>query len=277
MTPAGYKMALRLHNKIAVVTGSSSGLGRAIALAYAREGATVVCADLNEEARAEVAAEGSINTDEAIRQSGGRAIFVKTDVSLSQDFEALVQKTAQEFGRLDILVNNAGISVESRRPPAGIHETPEEVWDTTMAVNVKSVFLGSKYAVAQMLRQDAHSSGHRGWIINMSSIYGLVAGRHNVSYATSKAAVVNLTRQVALDYADQKIHCNAICPGYTKTAIFANTIKGLHDENDIEAKHPLGGTGTPEDIVGAAIFLASDEAAWITGVSLPVDGGFTAQ
>ncbi|KAI1078823.1 NAD(P)-binding protein [Whalleya microplaca] len=270
-------MALRLHNKVAIVTGASSGLGRAIALAYAREGASVVCADLREEARSEIATETSIHTDEAIRQSGGRSIFVKTDVSLSQDFEALVQKTVQEFGRIDILVNNAGISIESNRTPAGVHETPEAVWDTTMAVNTKSVFLGSKYAVAQMLRQDAHSSGHRGWIINMSSIYGLVAGRHNVSYAASKAAVANLTKQVALDYAADKIHCNAICPGYTKTAIFTNTIANLDDKSGIEAKHPLGGAGTPEDIVGAAIFLASDEAAWITGVCLPVDGGFTAQ
>ncbi|RYP61717.1 hypothetical protein DL769_007579 [Monosporascus sp. CRB-8-3] len=272
-----HAMPNRLQSKVAIVTGSSSGLGRAIALAYASEGAAVVCADLKPEARAEVTAEGAIHTDEQIRRDGGRVIFVKTDVSVARDVENLVLKAVSEFGRVDILVNNAGISIEANRPPAGVHETPEETWDTTMAVNAKSVFLGSKYAIAQMLRQEVHSSGHRGWIINMSSIFGLVGGRYNVSYAASKAAVSNLTKQVAMDYAEHRIHCNAICPGYTRTAIFANTIQNLDDVNDIQARHPFGGVGTPQDIVGAAIFLASDEAGWITGICLPVDGGYTAQ
>ncbi|RYP43192.1 hypothetical protein DL768_010044 [Monosporascus sp. mg162] len=264
-------------SKVAIVTGSSSGLGRAIALAYAGEGASVVCADLKPEARAEITAEGAIHTDEQIRRDGGRVIFVKTNVSIAKDVEDLVLKAVSEFGRVDILVNNAGISIEADRPPAGVHETPEETWDTTMAVNAKSVFLGSKYVIAQMLRQEMHSSGHRGWIINMSSIFGLVGGRHNASYAASKAAVSNLTKQVAMDYAEHRIHCNAICPGYTQTAIFVNTIQNLDDVNGIRARHPFGGVGTPQDIVGAAIFLATDEAGWITGICLPVDGGYTAQ
>ncbi|KAI0544036.1 NAD(P)-binding protein [Xylaria curta] len=269
-------MCSRLSQKVAIVTGSSSGLGRAIALAYAREGAAVVCADLNRNARAEIPDEARLCTDDAITLEGGRAIFVKTDVSKAQDFEDLVGKTIKAFGRLDILVNNAGISIESSRPPTGVHETPESVWDTTMAVNAKSVFLGSKYAIKQMLQQENHESGHGGWIVNIASAHGLVAGPASPSYAASKAAVVNLTRQVALDYAKHKIHCNVICPGYTQTAIFKDTIKNMSSYDEIVAKHPMG-LGVPEDIVGAAVFLASDEARWITGTSLSVDGGYMAQ
>ncbi|KAI1737875.1 hypothetical protein F4680DRAFT_201328 [Xylaria scruposa] len=207
-------MCSRLSQKVAIITGSSSGLGRAIALAYAREGAAVVCADLNRNARAEIPDEARLCTDDAITQEGGRAIFVKTDVSKAQDFEELVEKTIKAFGRLDILVNNAGISIESSRAPTGVHETPESVWDTTMAVNAKSVFLGSKYAIKQMLQQENHESGHGGWIVNIASAHGLVAApacreiiflnwynqtriytdQALASYAASKAAVVNLTR-----------------------------------------------------------------------------------
>ncbi|KAI1328924.1 NAD(P)-binding protein [Xylariaceae sp. FL0255] len=267
-------MSQRLNGKVAIVTGSSSGLGRAIALAYSREGATLVCSDLKPEARAEVPDEVQINTHDVITKGGGKAIFVKCDVSRAADWEILVQKAVAEYGRIDILVNNAGISIEAGNAPLACHETPEDTWDITMAVNTKSVFLGCKFVLAQMLKQELHSSGHGGWIINMSSIFGLTAGRFNISYAASKAAVVNMTKQVALDYAEHKIHCNAICPGYTKTAIFAQTVAHFDDADGIAARHPFGGVGTPQDLVGAAIFLASDEASWITGVALPVDGGY---
>ena len=177
-----------------------------------------------------------------------------------------------------------------------------------MNVNAKSVFLGSKYVIPQMLLQEKNSLGDRGWIINISSIYGLTGGKHTcktritcvssrhaknaASYAASKGAVTNLTRQVARDYAEDGIHCNAICPGCwsclmsqrwelwsvnsrtdTQTAIFLNTIKTA-DSDEIESWHPLHGVGSPEDLVGAAVFLASDEARWITGINLPVDGGY---
>ncbi|KAF7555397.1 hypothetical protein G7Z17_g2257 [Cylindrodendrum hubeiense] len=267
----------RLAGKIAIVTGSSSGLGRAISLAYSREGASLVCVDLKPEARAEVASECEINTDELVRQNGGRAIFIQADLSKSDAVEAMVKQAVAEYGRIDILVNNAGISIEARHAPLRIHETPDETWDVTMAVNARSIFLTSKHTLQQMIRQDAFPSGDRGWIINMSSIFGLVGGYNNCSYAAAKAAVSNLTRQVALDYAPEGIHCNAICPGYTQTAIFRNTVDFLDDAEGIRARHPLHGVGVPEDIVGAAIFLASAEARWITGVSLPVDGGYTAQ
>ncbi|KAF4949297.1 hypothetical protein FSARC_13504 [Fusarium sarcochroum] len=266
----------RLAGKVCIVTGSSSGLGRSIALGYSREGAVLVCADLQQNARADVNGEESISTDELIRSNGGKAIFVQTDVSKASAVEALVSKAVAEFGRIDVLVNNAGISVEAGKKACRIHETPEEWWDLTIAVNLKSIFLTSKYVIAQMLQQEKSESGDRGWIINMSSIFGVVGGYTVPSYSASKGAVSNLTRSVALDYAKDGIHCNAICPGYTETAIFADTTK-IHDADRIRAKHPLHGTGTPQDLVGAAIFLASQEARWITGVCLPVDGGYTAQ
>ncbi|KAK6204105.1 hypothetical protein LQW54_008459 [Pestalotiopsis sp. IQ-011] len=267
----------RLQGKVAIVTGSSSGIGRAIALAYSREGAAVVCADLNRDARSPGVGEEALPcTDQTISSSGGQAIFVQTNVSLAADVQAMVDSAVSKFGRVDILVNNAGVSMEARGAPLRVHETPEDTWDATMAVNAKSVFYCCKYGIAQMLRQEVRD-GHRGWIVNMSSIFGLVGGRANISYAASKAAVANMTRQVALDYAEDKIHCNAICPGYTNTAIFSETIANLDDANSIEAKHPFGGVGNSKDIVGAAIFLACPEASWITGVCLPVDGGYTAQ
>ncbi|PTB63613.1 NAD(P)-binding protein [Trichoderma citrinoviride] len=266
----------RLLNRVCIVTGSSSGLGRAISLAYAREGAFLACVDLRPDARQEIEAERGIDTDALIRQKGGRAVYIKADVSLALEVEEMVKATVAEYGRIDVLVNNAGISIEAGKKALRIHETPEQWWDLTMAVNTKSVFLASKYVIAQMLSQDKLVSGDRGWIINLSSIYGLVGGKEIPCYAASKGAVTNLTRQIAMDYAKDGIHCNAICPGYTATAIFENTTR-IHDAEEIGQRHPLHGIGMPEDITGAAVFLASSEARWITGAMLSVDGGYTAQ
>ncbi|CAG9982493.1 unnamed protein product [Clonostachys byssicola] len=264
----------RLRGKVCIVTGSSSGIGRAISLAYAREGGLLVCSDLQPEARVDVSAEREANTDSLIVQNGGRAIFVRADVSNAVDMEALVQKAVEEYGRLDVFVNNAGVSLEAGRPLVRIHETSEEVFDITMAINTKSVFLGCKYATAQMLKQDLLPSGDRGWIVNMCSIYGLTGGYCMPAYNASKGAVALLTKQVALDYAASRIHCSAICPGYTDTAIFVNTVKSANRER-LEANHPLG-IGQPSDLVGAALFLVSDEARWVTGTLLNVDGGWLA-
>ncbi|KAL4892227.1 NAD(P)-binding protein [Aspergillus ambiguus] len=266
----------RLQNKVALITGSSSGLGRSIATRYALEGAKVVCADLTPNARSQVPEELEITTHDAITKSGGQAIFVKTDVGNAKDVERAILATAAEFGRLDILVNNAGVALEARHP-AKIHETDESVWDTTMQVNAKSVFLGCKYGIAQMLKQEPHSCGDRGWIINIASIFGLVAGLHNPSYCASKAAVSNLTRQVALEYASDRIHVNALCPGYTKTAIFQETTTYMISLADLERRHPFKGPGLPDDIARMAVVLASDDASWMTGTCVPVDGGYTAR
>ncbi|KAF2434582.1 NAD(P)-binding protein [Tothia fuscella] len=271
MSPPG-----RLHKKVAIVTGSSSGLGRAVALLYAKEGASVVCADLNPSARLNIRDETGKNTHELIAESGGNAIFIKTDVGSAFEMEELIQRTVDEFGRVDIMVNNAGISLEARNPQP-VHTTTEETWDTTMRVNAKSVFLGCKYAIAQMLKQTPHKSGDKGWIINISSIYGTVGGKHIPSYSASKAAVSNLTRNISMDYAKENIHCNAICPGHVETAIFAETTQNVIGVEEMNEMYPFKGPGKPEDIAKMAVVLASDDASWMTGACVAVDGGYTAR
>ncbi|KAJ6115295.1 NAD(P)-binding protein [Penicillium sp. IBT 16267x] len=266
--------SLRLYNKVAIVTGSSSGLGRAIAIRYGTEGAKVVCADISPTSRS--AEESEITTQDLIVKAGGEAIYMQTDVGVATQMEELVKMAVKTYGRLDILVNNAGISIEARLP-AVLHLTEEKTWDTTMTVNAKSVFLGCKYALTQMLEQEPHASGDRGWIINISSIMGMIAGPENPSYCASKGAVSQLTRQMALDYAPHRIHANAICPGYTQTAIFKETTTNLTAWDDLNRRHPLKGPGLPDDIAKMAVVLASEDASWVTGVCLPVDGGYTAR
>ncbi|OJJ86276.1 SDR family NAD(P)-dependent oxidoreductase [Aspergillus glaucus CBS 516.65] len=260
----------RLENKVAIVTGASSGIGRAIALRYAHEGAKVVCADLTLHPHSEDATP----THEAIQQTGGQAIFQQTDVSNTAQMQSLVQSAVSAYGRLDILANNAGIGTGGREPSA-LHEADEELWDDTMRVNSKSVFLGCKYALVQMLQQDPHPSGDRGWIVNVSSIASLIAIEGIGPYSASKGAVSSLTRQAALDYAPHRIHINAICPGFVRTPILlaAATDPALADE--YHRRHPFGGIGETEYIAAMAVVLASDDARWMTGVVLPVDGGYT--
>ena len=189
-------MPSRLQDKVSIVTGSSSGLGRAIALRYAQEGAAVVCADLRPSARIPGLEESETDTHELIQRTGGKAIFVKTDVGSAKEMESLVEAAVKEYGRLDMsvtrrrdngllltrssrLVNNAGVGLEALRPPASCHTTDEDLWDMTMKINTKSVFLGCKYALAQMLKQEPHPSGDRGWIINISSIMAMIGGPSN--------------------------------------------------------------------------------------------------
>lgn len=266
----------RLLDKITIITGATSGLGRAIALAYAAHGAAVVCADLQPVAEVHVEEGDAKATHEVILESGGKSIFVECDVRDSQSVQSLISRTVEVYGRLDIMVNNAGIGLEIRNS-LPIHETPDSTFDTTMSVNSRGVFLGCKYAAQQMITQNPYPSGDRGWIINIASVLGLVGLRGTVSYAASKGSVVQMTRTVALDLAPLRIHCNVLCPGFAKTAMLKPLTDVEATEARLGARHPFKGLGEPEDIAKAAVFLASDDASWITGVALPVDGGYSAQ
>ncbi|KAL1795551.1 hypothetical protein ACET3X_005775 [Alternaria dauci] len=270
----------RLENKIAVITGASSGIGRAIALAFASEGASLVCSDLRETAREGFATDTSpLTTVEAVKELGAKVIFVKCDTASSTEVEALIQAAVKEYGRLDIMVNNAGIVVETTehgsRP---IWNFEEDAFNKTCDVNVKGVFWGTKYASKQMVGQEPGPSGDRGWIINMSSALGMRGMRGFSAYSTSKHAVLGLTKSAAQDCAPYRIHVNALCPGYTSTAFTAVLYKPEAAERKkyLEQRQPFGGggLGTPQDVAKAALFLASDDAAWVTGTGLSVDGGF---
>ena len=272
----------RLAGKVAIVTGAASGLGRAIALAFAAQGARLlICADLQPitEGTDFGAEDGGIPTHEVIckRYGDGRAVFVKTDVTVGTQVEALVQEAVQIGGRLDIMVNNAGIGGTENQGP--VQEMAEETYDLVMKVNSRSVFLGCKHAVAQFLRQEPHPNGHRGWIVNTASIMGLVGQMVNgVAYCASKGAVVLITKAVAVEQAKNKIHCNAICPGHLRTPMTQGQYEDSGSRAAISALTPWGNEwGDPADVAKAAVFLASDDAAYVTGVALPVDGGYTAQ
>jgi NAD(P)-dependent dehydrogenase (short-subunit alcohol dehydrogenase family) len=247
-----------LKEKVALVTGGASGIGQAAAQLFAREGAAVAVVDLDEAAGAAVAHE--------ITAGGGRALFVAGDVSRSEDCRRAVQQTEATFGGLDVLFNNAGII---RR--ASVVELEEEEWDRVMAVNVKSVYLMSKYAIPVM------ESGGGGSIINTSSGWGLAGGRRAVSYCASKGALVVLTKAMALDHGPQNIRVNCICPGDTDTPMLRHEAEQLGEPVDrfLEeaADRPLQRILSPEDIAQAALFLASDASASVTGISLVVDGG----
>ncbi|KAG8529628.1 uncharacterized protein KY384_005108 [Bacidia gigantensis] len=244
MEPSAYT----LKDKVAVVTGASSGLGRAIAVLFAAHGTRlVVCADLKPEAQAGgVDQEPGKRTDELInsRHGDGRALYVETNVAIGEDVSRCVEEAVRLGGRLDVMVNNAGLGVEKIK----IHELPEEVWDKMMsvtlsAVNLRSVFLGCKYACAQFLKQKPWPSGDRGWIVNTASILGAVG---IIDGAVSRTAMTKM------NYEDQAL------------------------SDRLMARTPWRTWGEAQDIAKAALFLASDGAAWITGAALPVDGGFLA-
>ncbi|KAK0290906.1 hypothetical protein LTR35_001627 [Friedmanniomyces endolithicus] len=280
----------RLAGRVALVTGASSGLGRAICLAYAAEGARVCCVDMYESPRNRTNAEtgkadhysnriaGETTVQEIRRLFGNSiALFIKVDVTKADEVRDAVLECVEAFGRLDIMANNAGVSVEASHPrPLGVHETSESDWDKTMEINAKGVFLGCKYAITQMLKQDLLPGlTDRGWIINTASVQSIVAYHNTPAYTASKGAVAQLTKQVALDYAPHRIHCNAISPGFLRTVMTQNLQNDPASFAEIEKAHPFGGMGRTEDVAKAAVFLASDDASWITGVNLPVDGGYT--
>jgi len=269
-------MKTRLENQIAIVTGSSSGNGRAIALALSSAGATVVCADLNKNARKEGYEEDiEIDTDDVIRRRNGKAVYVQADVRSASDIENLVTHTVSEFGRLDIMVNNAGVG----RGLNTILEEAEEGYDFVMAVNTKGVWLCCKHAIAQMLKQEPLDNGSRGKIVNIASIAALI-GRHTGDhvYSASKAAVVNLTRNLAVMYGPQRININAVCPGLIPTALTRPTTpEGEQWHKGVLEDTPWPRLGTSQDVAHCVLFLSSPEAEWVTGIALAVDGGASAK
>ncbi|UCF78829.1 MAG: SDR family oxidoreductase [Candidatus Eiseniibacteriota bacterium] len=248
-----------LEGSTAIVTGGNTGIGRAIALAFAREGAKLVIASRHETHR-----EGLMPTHLVIQSSGGEAIFVPTDVSKAADVEALFSTTLERFGRLDVLVNNAGIVALG-----SVGDTSLEDWNRVMAVDLAAVFLVSKLAVEQMLRQ-----GTGGNIINIASEDGYVYPVPGaVAYSVAKAGVIFLTRQMALDYGGKDIRVNVVCPGATDTPMTRYDTVG-NVEAIVKAAATMGRIGQPEEIAEAVLFLASERASYITGHNLNVDGGW---
>ncbi|SMR45011.1 unnamed protein product [Zymoseptoria tritici ST99CH_3D1] len=282
----------RLNNRVALITGGSSGLGRAIALLFARSGARICIVDLYDRPRNATnphtgkaddfnnRVEGGTSVVEEVENElgDGRAVFVRADITVAGEVDGAVGRCVEVFGRLDIMMNNAGISVESTHPtPLPLHLTSESDWDKTFAINTKAVFLCCKYALIQMLKQDPPpDSKERGWIVNTASIQGLVAYFNTPSYTASKGAITQLTKQLALDYAPYRIHVNSLCPGFLRTAMTQNLQNDPVKQAEIDGAHPLGGMGDPEDVARVALFLASEDVRWVTGVNLPVDGGYTA-
>ncbi|KAF2493093.1 putative 2-(R)-hydroxypropyl-CoM dehydrogenase [Lophium mytilinum] len=268
----------RLDQKVALVTGSSSGIGRAIAIAYAsHETKLVVCADVRPDAHGTASTpEDKETTHELInkRYGEGKAVFVRCDVSEADSWQTAVAEAVDRGGRLDVLVNNAGVG-EHNYPR--LHLMDEAIWDKTMAVNAKGVFLGCKSALAQFMKQEPHPSGDRGWIVNIASVFGIngFSGGHG-PYCASKAACLNLSKSIALDYGPDKIHCNAICPGFTQSAMTEATFKDEAANAGRLAVTPWGRWGRPEEIAAAAVFLASEDSSFITGIGLPIDGGYLA-
>ena len=251
-------MGGQLIGKAAIITGGASGIGRATALLFAREGAAVMIVDRNEQAGREV--------EFQIFDAAGRAVFERADVTRSDDCKRVVERTLQSFTGIHVLFNNAGMI---RR--ASVVETSEDDWDAVMAVNVKSIFLMSREAIPVM----AKSGG--GTIINTASGWGLAGGARAAAYCASKGAVVLLTKAMAIDHGAQKIRVNCICPGDTDTGMLRDEAQQLGEASDKflleSAKRPLGRVGRPEEIAQAALYLARDASSFVTGTALVVDGG----
>lgn len=250
---------MRLDGKVAIITGASKGIGKAIAIRYAEEGATVVLASRSEDLLASIAS--------AIGDAGGRALALTVDVRRPESLEAVVKKTVSEFGRLDIMMNNAGISMA--HPSEDLK--PED-WQRALETDLFGVFYGCQSAARQMLRQETG-----GCIINISSMYGIVAAPMRAAYCASKAGANMLTKLLASEWAGKNIRVNAIAPGYIRTELVQGIIdKGILPMEAIKKRTPQGRIGEVEDLLGIAVLLASDESSFMTGAVIPVDGGWSA-
>ncbi|KAK5322336.1 hypothetical protein LTR93_005539 [Exophiala xenobiotica] len=273
---ASYKLegTGRLHHRVAIVTGSSSGLGRGIALALAREGAYVVCADRVTEARQDGFEEDKhIPTHEVITNNGGKAFFQKCDLMRVPEIVALITSAVKTYGKLDILVNNAGLWM----PLRDFVEETEEQWDAMFAINAKGTATAMREAIKQFLTQPIDPvSGSRGRIVNISSAAGgRTAIRREATYAASKAAVAMLVQNVAIDHAKDFINVNGVCPGVVKSGAASINFRTPAIISEMQKGTPWPRLGEPSDIAKAVVFFCSDDAQWITGQNMAVDGGLT--
>ena len=253
-----------IEGRIAIVTGASSGIGRAIAVSFAAEGATVCIADITEDAL-----EGGVPTAALIAEAGGQAFFRKTDVASSADMAAVVRETVERCGRLDIMVNNA-----ATYSGTALLDTSEEQWANVMGVNMTGLYLGCKHAIAQMIGQEPVNEV-RGRVINLGSQQGIVTAPRDCAYGVSKAGAIYITRQIAVDYAKDLIVCNSISPGKIVTGKPGLAMDPALLDN-ARRRTPWPRLGRPQDIANAAVFLASNRATFITGANLVVDGGWLA-
>jgi NAD(P)-dependent dehydrogenase (short-subunit alcohol dehydrogenase family) len=253
----------QFDGKVALITGAASGIGRASALAFARAGARVVVADVDDA--------GGAETVRLIEEAEGEATFVRCDVTDESEVERLIAASVAAFGRLDLAHNNAGIGAT----PTPLHEADRRAFDRVLAVNVVGVWLCLKYEARHML-----ATGAGGAIVNTASLAGLIGFPHNIAYGASKHAVIGITRTAALEYARRGIRVNAVCPAFIHTPMVDKFIDAdsLHFNVDrLAGMQPMGRMGTAEEVAEAVVWLCSDSAAFITGVALPLDGGTTAR
>jgi NAD(P)-dependent dehydrogenase (short-subunit alcohol dehydrogenase family) len=247
-----------LENKVALVTGAGSGIGKAIALLFAAEGARVVVSDINEK--------GGNETVSEIKSAGGEAIFIKADSSKPADNEALVDQTVQRYGGLHIAVNNAGVG----GPSAPVGEYPLDGWDKVIAINLSGIFYGMRYQIPAMLTSGGGS------IINVASILGSVGFANSCAYVAAKHGVVGLTKNAAIEYAQRNIRVNSIGPGFIRTPLVESA---LNEEalKFLETKHPIGRLGESEEVAELVLWLGSSRSSFVTGSYYTIDGGYTAQ
>jgi len=254
-------MAGRVSGKVALITGGGSGIGRATAIVFAREGAKVSIADYNRS--------GGEETVRMIKSAGGEASFIEANVAIAKQVEAVVAKTVETYGRLDCAFNNAGIEGEMG---GNLAECSEENWGRIIAINLTGVFLCMKYEIPQMLK---HGGGS---IVNTASAAGLIGLPGGTAYVASKHGVAGLTKSAALEYAKSGIRINAVCPGFIRTAMVERVVDGGSiSEDAMVAAEPIGRIGKPEEIANVVLFLCSDDASFVTGLPMPVDGGYVAQ
>lgn len=251
-------MGSRLSGKIAIVTGAGTGIGRAIALAFAQEGAQLTLVGRRKDPIERVA-----------REIGGSPLVLAADVSKKQDIEGVVEETVKRFGGLNVLVNNAGVLHIGTA-----EQITEDQWDETFNTNVRGLWLLSRAVLPEMRKAGGGS------IVNVASVLGINGARNRACYAASKGAVVLLTKGMAIDHGQEKIRVNAICPSFVETELTAAVLKNAADPDEVRrertAVHPIGRLGRPEDIAGMAVYLASDESSWVTGAAMAVDGGYLA-